>query len=93
MTQRLIDADAIRYEPMLSARGNGNYEDIMVAYKDQIDDIPTIEERKTGKWIRMPMACYGGGTITEYECSECSEHQIIESKWCPNCGADMRGEQ
>ena len=47
------------------------------------------EEQKTGKWIRMPMVCYGGGTITEYECSECSEHQMIESKWCPNCGARM----
>ena len=48
---RLIDADAIRYEPMLSARGNGQYEDVMVAYKDQIDDMPTIEERKKEKSV------------------------------------------
>lgn len=43
---RLIDADLIQYEPMLSAKGNGMYEDVMVAYKSQIDDLPTIEERK-----------------------------------------------
>lgn len=40
---RLIDADQIRYEPMLSARGNGQYDEVMVAFKDQIDDLPTIE--------------------------------------------------
>ena len=47
----MIDADLIKYEPMLSAKSNGMYEDVMVAYKSQIDDMPTIEERKTGKWI------------------------------------------
>ena len=47
---RAIDADLIQYEPMLSPKGNGMYEDVMVAYKSQIDDLPTIEERKKGEW-------------------------------------------
>lgn len=93
---RLIDADLIQYEPMLSAKGNGMYEDVMVAYKSQIDGLPTIEERKKGKW-----------EITEayphnVYCSEC-HHKFAQTHWavwedgtlprnyCPNCGADMRG--
>ena len=49
---RLIDADQIHYEPMLSARGNGKYEDVMVAYKDEIDEVPTINEREYIEQIR-----------------------------------------
>ena len=46
--QRLIDANKIRYERMLYARGNGMYENVTVAYKDEIDDMPTIEPQQ---WI------------------------------------------
>ena len=45
-----------------------------------------------GHWRVTPMACYGGGTITEYECSECEEHQITISNFCPNCGARMENK-
>ena len=85
---RLIDAESIQYEPMLSAKGNGMYEDVMVAYKSQIDGLPTIEERKKGKWIEVtdheiPIVC---------KCSVC-EWRTKDYDWfdyCPNCGADMR---
>lgn len=40
---KLIDADLIQYEPMPSAKGNGMYEDVMVAYKSQIDDLPSAQ--------------------------------------------------
>lgn len=48
-------------------------------------DMPTIEERKTGKWIKG-------------KCSNCGAHApfwpmastYYESDFCPNCGADMR---
>lgn len=57
---------------------------------------PTIEpERKKGRWI-------DDGTYGDYHphhawhCSECEESVIeIDTPWfkfCPNCGADMRGE-
>lgn len=85
---RLIDADQIRYEPMLSARGNGNYVEVMVAYKDQIDDLPAIEpERKKGEWIDKE-----GGIAT---CSVCGNRWGVWStmKYCPDCGADMRQKE
>ena len=38
----LIDVDSIEYEPMLVAKGNGDYEEVMIAHKDQIDTMPII---------------------------------------------------
>lgn len=57
-----------------------------------IAKLPTIEERKTGKWV-------GRG---DYKCSICGEMalgypywecELKRSRYCPNCGADMRGEK
>ena len=82
---RYIDADLIEYEPMCRARGNGMYEDCEIAYKDQIDDIPTADVRENvkGEWIVED---------GEVVCSECGEPHI-ETNFCPNCGADMRGDK
>lgn len=86
---RLIDANNIRYEPMLSARGNGKYEEVMIAYKDEIDDIPTVEERKKGKWILDDKP-------GRYRCSECLSVASRDdngaeslSDYCGVCGARM----
>lgn len=27
-----------------------------------------------------------------YECTVCKQYEHIKHKFCPNCGADMRGE-
>ena len=70
-----------------------------------IEDAPTIEpERKRGKWIhgREVSREMIGDAVTAifyegWECSEC--HALVEDgreplwNYCPNCGADMRGEQ
>ena len=57
------------------------------------EDAPTIEERKKGKWIPhydaedYPLGC---------RCSVCTETYVMPEGWayfCPNCGADMRGEE
>lgn len=80
---RLIDADLIQYDSMLSAKGNGMYEDVMVAYKSQINDLPTIE-RKTGKWIKRG---------SWYCCSECGAEMFFtgvydeDQHYCYNCGS------
>lgn len=54
---------------------------------------PVIEERPQGKWIRK-----GNETNFWYECDKCGcepyySHSIRTIKFCPNCGADMRGEE
>ena len=53
---------------------------------------PAEPERKKGKWIKL----YAGN----YKCSVCGDwwgnddNEMVEDfKYCPNCGADMRGEQ
>ena len=50
-----------------------------------------IAERK-GKWIyhTEPLACRPYG---HYTCSLCNEIAWDNSNYCPNCGADMRGEE
>ena len=48
---------------------------------------PADSERKKGHWRPIPMACYGGGTITEYVCSECGERSLLKNQICMNCGS------
>ena len=50
-------------------------------------DVPTIEERKTGKW--KP----DRDNERDWYCSECDYLGNRWFKYCPNCGADMRGEE
>ena len=74
------------------------YSYIEVPTKDAIARVRAIHaadvrEVVHGHWRTIPMACYGGGTIREYECSVCEEHQVSESPFCPNCGARMDGDR
>lgn len=68
-----------------------------------IDEQPTIEERKKGKWIIRDNPGTGWYRVT---CSECGEDVTSTAPcigffpnakviwdFCPYCGADMRGEQ
>ena len=57
-------------------------------------DLPSAYPKK-GKWIKEHLTVYLNGTAT---CSECGGEAIWNSygkqcltKFCPNCGADMRG--
>lgn len=49
-------------------------------------------EQKKGKWVfKNDMAAIPTGY---YECSECKSGRLIyKENFCPNCGADMRGEE
>ena len=58
-----------------------------------VEAIPSVTpKRKTGKWISLDDS---RGKYNDYgfKCSECGEHSDYEENFCPNCGADMRGEQ
>lgn len=57
-----------------------------------LDDLPTAEPKK-GKWIRH--YCEDGHP-DGWQCGQCAEWYYFGEKkpnFCPNCGADMRGEE
>lgn len=71
-----------------------SYYDEQYASCDSIEELieklsSAQPERKTGRWIAEPN-CW-------YRCSNCgahypSIHRYMDYKFCPKCGADMRGE-
>ena len=70
------------------------------AEHDQLADLLTelAERREADRWIpvseRLPnrngvyWAEFEGG----YRCSNCDDIEVYTPNFCPNCGADMRGE-
>lgn len=87
---RSIDADALMdyLQTIPIDLGYRGIEDV----KRFVNKMPTIEERKTGKWI---ITC-------EFEdcyyakCNQCNTTQVFYgnkslTNFCPDCGCDMRG--
>ena len=73
---------------------------------NQIDDIPSAKpEQKKGKWIDEKINSYTSRTYCS-ECSSSAPFvyksddyygnhaygETVKPKFCPNCGADMRGQ-
>ena len=84
---RLIDADAIPYtmfykENWMTRQGIEK----QGAWKDDIDAMPTIEERKKGEWVKR-------NDSGLYFCSECGLPSLHKWSFCEQCGADMREEK
>ena len=82
---RLIDADKIDYLYPIDVDGQ---EHDGITLKSIIDEMPTIEERKKGKWINAIDNDYA-------RCSICGCHyqwsliEEININYCPYCGARM----
>lgn len=67
-----------------------------------IDEVPSAEPRKKGKWIKIPEFCgddVSGFVDNHFSCSECKKEAEINSwgfyilsDFCPNCGARMVSE-
>ena len=53
---------------------------------------PSAQPRMKGKWVK---GINENGVTTSLFCSECNYENKHWYEWnfCPNCGADMRGEQ
>lgn len=67
---------------------------------DILERMPTIEERKKGKWEERKVS--SEKVIDEWQSARCSVcgryyttpymYYFDDYSYCPNCGADMRGE-
>ena len=108
---RLIDADALIADCQLAQKqadrhgrefanafysGGGEISTEWWCVEDMIDNAPTIEERKTGKWIISNT----NSKVTTYKCSECGRivhedtgYDVSKDYPYCHCGSDMRGEQ
>ena len=98
---------ANEYEAMLcelmTKIAKGMTVDSVVINKDGILFKGSQPERKKGEWIKIPEFCgddVSGFIDNHFSCSECKKEAEINpwgfyilSDFCPNCGADMRGEQ
>ena len=83
---RLIDADSIPYTMLYKENWHkGTGVEAQGVFKSDIDKMPTIEERKTGKWIKHD---YG-----TWACSVCQSwipnEQHYYARFCLHCGAKM----
>lgn len=97
---RLIDADKIRYKDLNGDMPNSNIH-VWITFLDWIKEMPTVEERKTGKWIFYDS---DAERYDDIRCSVCGKHFTVDAerwcdvgfiasdlKYCPNCGAKMEG--
>ena len=94
---RLIDADALSermYHDAFEIDSDMQKWDsgCWIRYKmieRAIDDAPTIEPDRTGKWIYHVDDLFPAESTIE--CSICHHEQplIIDDEYCPHCGARM----
>ena len=66
--------------------------DIQQGMRDMVAKLPAIDPaslRPKGEWIFFGRRGIYGYI---YACSECQAKYDGQSNFCPNCGADMRGE-
>ena len=82
------DAPTVKPEPKLLAEVKIDKEDLEDLVAEKVEE---IKETMSGKWIP-----YSKVYECRYECSSCGYHLIgiheSEANFCPNCGADMRGD-
>lgn len=85
---RLIDADALVHDLI------HNRSFYPVCVRRAIEAAPTIEAKPVvhREWKAVPSSDMVTGKA--YECSECRKMRFgsFKPNFCPNCGADMRGE-
>ncbi len=87
---RYIDADELIEDVR---RKRGLHEIIKGVIYSFLHDAPTADvvESKRGEWIKLP----SNGIGNTAECSVChdSVYGYESCDFCPNCGADMRGDE
>ena len=56
---------------------------------DAVKAQPTVK-RKRGRWLDNYLEGPPGMRPVLISCSECNKTLFVKTKFCPNCGADMR---
>ena len=60
---------------------------------DDIEDLPPVTpERPKGEWKKISVQA-GAYVKERFKCSECGNEELWMSRYCPECGARMDGEQ
>jgi hypothetical protein len=92
---RLIDADAIPY----CNYDSDNYHYFRAVEDTVIDEMPTIDPVKHGKWVLgyVEPGYFTPGGNRPWICSECGEIKSFRldkpnDRYCSDCGARMDGE-
>jgi hypothetical protein len=86
---RLIDADAIKIPKGFFEKVNN-----VPKFYEWLDGQPTVE-RNHGEWMFSPDDAEGVCSICQYKIygrPYQGRYLIVPYNFCPNCGADMRGE-
>lgn len=91
---RLIDADTLIEKCGEWYTEEGSEEGYIGTLKQLLDKQPTIEP-KQGKWIDAEIR-HEDGVLPIQVCSECKTFYPLEytgggHRFCPNCGARMKG--
>lgn len=92
---RLIDADALKKNNWRLLHCDFPHLSEMTL-EELIDEAPTIDAVpvRHGHWTHERLVSTSGGTYAVVRCSECKwQHPMLETKYCPSCGAKMYEEE
>jgi hypothetical protein len=92
--KRLIDANALLNTETFAVSDSACKE-CENEYRWEVMNAPTVDavEVVHGRWMGGYKNRKGRWLYTKPCCSVCSFEQEGISNYCPNCGADMRGEE
>ena len=97
---RLIDADKIPWTDLNDDMPNTKIK-VLITFAEKVNRMPTVEERKTGKWIphieksREYIGTFLVNVTYDYWFCDACGYRVDNGRpmynFCPHCGADMRG--
>ena len=61
-----------------------------------VEELPSAQPERKGRWIKLDMHAH----LADHKCTACGQECYVPTcmgepmyTYCPNCGADMRGEE